>query len=173
MHPTICLILNREGKKRNKDFEQFSSGFKKPCTTSSSGASGAKLLEELRNDVKKKEEEARESASATLLEKQRQHQLKILHSLVNVSDALRSHFISSNRTVLAAAECYKALAESLKCSKKDVKEAVVQIAEVVPGFLTIVPPDSLLNYRTIKLDFQTAYSDSRNAILEHVTLKLA
>ena len=135
--------------------------------------SGTKLLEELRNDVKKREEDDKAAASATLLEKQRQHQIRILNSLVNISDALRSLFISSNRTVLAAVDCYKKLSETLKCSKVDVKEAVLILSQVVPDFLIIVPPDSLLNYRTIKLEFQKAYSDSRNIIVEHVRVQLA
>jgi len=130
-------------------------------------------LDGLRHLAEQRERMKKETESAKLKEKADANMRSRLASLCVVCDALRSKFLTSNRSSLKTAELLHKLSAELSILPRELAARVQLVAAVVPELITVVHPDNVVPYSVVRFNMQALYATARKKLAQYVTSTLA
>ena len=88
-----------------------------------------------------------------------------LKSMIPLCDAIRSICsLRRGRSTFIYKELLCQLAVELQVPKEEIKIRVNMMAEIVPEFITIFPPDDIVGKETIRVNLYTPYVDLRKKL---------
>jgi hypothetical protein len=109
-----------------------------------------KVEQELRNDQQISERIAR------------------LQALLPLCDALRSAFISGNKTSMVLKDLLSLLSLQLFITKHEALTRINILSAVIPEFFQVIRADSMVPHTTVRVNFQVNFSSLRKKLQKYV-----
>jgi hypothetical protein len=129
----------------------------------SGGLEGLRQLAFQRESQRENKEQMARQAHEQTVQAQR------LQSLVDMCDALRSKYVAARKTSMKASDLLNQIAKELYISKAEALIRLKLLCQRSPEFVSIMSPDSIVPFTTVRLNFDINYVTFRKKVVQQLS----